>query len=219
MNRKFYNIYQYFAFLIIFPLTVFLWYRELKNIELTLTVIGLPVLTAYIIPYIGTNCTKFWQFDKLRFKFGNFRIYHGFVFGSATGLFGLMFYKISPEYTGITNSIMYGLICGAFLAFWNTLYDIYAVKCKFIKINNKAAYDGKSEYEIVMDYAPVYFYVLGFIYTLFLKFIQFSGCKFPVIICIFYISAHILPVFIYMCMNYAKYKTWGILAYKPEDEK
>ena len=218
MNRKFYAVYQYLAVLIILPLTVFLWYKELKSIELALTVIGLPVLTAYIIPFIGTNCTKFWEFNKLRFKIGKFRAYHGFVFGSATSLFGLMFYKISPEYSGIINSILCGLVCGAFLAFWNTLYDIYAVKCKFIKINNQAAYEGKSEYEAVIDYAPAYFYTLGFIYTLFLKFIQFSGLKYPFVIFIFYVSAHIIPILVYMCLHYIKYKTWGILRYKPKDK-
>lgn len=213
MTRRFFNIYQYIAFIILFPLAFCLWQSVLFNKKLTIVVLGLPILVSYIIPLIGTNITKFWSFN-IKNKTMNIRLYHGFVFGSATSIIGFWFYLISPDYTGILSSLVFAAVCGGFFAFWNTLYDAYAVKCGFIKLNNIAAKNNKSSLEIVCDYAPVYFYTFGFIYALFIKTIEYFSCHtnryFSFIIAGFYMISLAFPILVYMCFHYIKYRDWGL---------
>lgn len=215
--KKFYNIYQYIAFLIIFPLSTYIWYGELKNIEHTLLVISLPVIVAYVIPALGTNVTKLWKFNT-KHRIGNFRIYHGFVLGSVMNIFGYMLYKISPVYNGILESFFFAVIAGSFISFWNWYYDIYAVKAGFIVVNNKPALEGKSAHEIVADYAPVYFFVFGFIYAIYLKILEVYFLnpyeKFYITAILMFLAALILPTAIYMCFSYTKHKDFGIFPYK-----
>lgn len=212
MKRKFFDIYQYIALLILLPIAYLLWKNVLISYKLTIIIVCLPIVVAYIIPLIGTNITKYWEFN-INNKIKNIRLYHGFVFGSATSIIGFMFYLISPIYTGILNSIIFAFICGAFISFWNTFYDYYAVKSGFIKINNLSVKEGKSALEVVCDYAPAYFYTFGFIYSLFIKFMEYTvntNTKFILSAsALFYLSALILPTVIYMCFHYIKYKKWG----------
>ena len=213
MKRSFFDIYQYIALIILFPVAYYLWKNSLNSNKLTIIILGLPIIISYIIPFVGTNITKFWEFN-IKHKVKNIRLYHGFVFGSATSLIGYMFYLISSSYKGVFESVIFAFICGAFISFWNTIYDYNAVRCGFIKINNLAAKQGKTSLETVCDYAPSYFYTLGFIYALFIKFIEFVitvdkniSIILPVIL--FYLSALILPTVVHMCFHYIKYKSWG----------
>ncbi len=221
MNRNFFNIYQYIAFIVIFPLTLFIWYKEFSNIKFAFLFLSLPILTAYIIPAIGTNVTRLWEFNT-RFMIGKFRIYHGFVLGSVTSLFGFMFYKISPNYNGIINSLIFATICGAFIAFWNWIYDIFAVKCGFIIINNKSAYEKKSAHEIVFDYAPVYFYAFGFIYSLYIKYLEYSistNNLLNIFLIYFHIASLTIPPILYAFSSKIKYGIFEIGKYIPLEEK
>jgi len=45
--------------------------------------LGIPVLYAYIVPAVGTNVFRIWEFNT-RLRLGRFRPHHGFVFGSAS---------------------------------------------------------------------------------------------------------------------------------------
>ena len=212
MKRRFFDIYQYIALFVLCPFSYFLWKSALHSNKLTIIILGLPILVSYIIPLIGTNITKFWEFN-IKNKTLNIRPHHGFVFGSTTSLIGFIFYLISPAYTGILNSLIFAVVCGAFIAFWNTLYDYNAVKCGLIKINNISAKKGKSSLEIVWDYAPVYFYTLGFIYALFIKLMEHIkniGLEtFSIkLILLFYMLALTLPTIMYMLFHYKKYKNW-----------
>ena len=45
----------------------------------------MPIAHAYIVPGIGTNVLRVWEFDT-RLRLGRFRPHHGFVFGSATAM-------------------------------------------------------------------------------------------------------------------------------------
>lgn len=216
--RKFYQIYQYVALLLIFPFTVYIWYCAFKNISHVVLLLSLPITVAYVIPALGTNVTKLWKFNNTKYKVGNFRIYHGFVLGSMMSLFGFMLYKISPVYTGMLNTLFFALISGSFIAFWNWYYDIYAIESGFITVNNKPAFDKKSAHEIATDYAPVYFFAFGFIYSIYLKALEYYFSnpyeKFYITVILLFLAALILPTAIYMCFSYAKHKDLGIFPYK-----
>ncbi len=84
--KQFFNIYQYLAPLILTPLSFWLWWRFYEgNLYLTLMAWLMPILFAYIVPGVGTNILKVWEFNT-KFRLGKFRVHHGFVFGSATSL-------------------------------------------------------------------------------------------------------------------------------------
>ena len=218
LRTKFFNIYQYIAFLVIFPLTVIVWYNSLSSIKYTLLAISLPVVTAYIVPAIGTNVTGLWEFNSKKLMIGKFRIYHGFVLGSVTSLFGFLLYKIPSEYLNIKYAIIFGL----FIAIINYLYDAYAIKSGFIIVHNKPAYEGKNAFLIAADYAPIYFFFFGFIYGIYVEIIKYyfnNPIKFSyLIILLMHISALILPTAIYAIASKIRNKTWGIYKYSPKGE-
>ncbi|MBR1617838.1 hypothetical protein IJ670_06770 [bacterium] len=94
---------------------------------------SLPIITAYIVPAIGTNVTGLWEFNNKKLMIGKFRLYHGFVLGSVTSLFGFLFYKIPSEYINIKHALLFGL----FIVVINYVYDVYAIKSGFIIVHNK----------------------------------------------------------------------------------
>lgn len=215
--KKIYNIYQYLAFLIIFPFSTYIWYRELNDIKNTLLIISLPVVVAYVIPALGTNVTKLWSFNT-KYKLGNFRIYHGFVLGASFNIFGFMLYKISPHYTNILETIFFSIISGCFIGFINWYYDIYAVKSGFIIVNNKLAYEKKSAHEIVTDYAPTYFFMFGVVYAIYIKVLEIHFVKpydnFHWILVLMYMISLVIPTSVYSIISYIKYRNFGISQYK-----
>lgn len=214
--KKFYNIYQYAAFLIIFPLSTYLWYLKLRNWTDVLIVISMPVLVAYVIPALGTNVTKLWAFNT-RFKIGNFRFYHGFVLGASINIFGLMLFIVSPEYHGIWQTAFFSLISGGFIGFINWIYDTYAIKAGFIVVYNKETYENKSAHEIAAAYAPIYFFMFGAVYGVFLKVIQhyfavrYDGIGFVIVG--MYLVSLILPTLVYAIFSYIRTGDFGISAY------
>lgn len=215
--KSFYQIYQYAAFLILFPFSVFVWYRELASWLNTFYVVSMPVLVAYVIPGLGTNVTKLWSFNT-RFKIGNFRFYHGFVLGAAMNLMGYMLYRISPQYTGVLDGLFFCLTAGGFIGFINWYYDIYAVKSGFIVLYNRPAYEGKSAHEIVMDYAPVYFFMFGFVYGIYMKTLQAYFAApyehFLWVLAGLYGISLVVPTGVYALWSYVRYGDCCIGAYK-----
>ncbi len=223
MNQRFFNIYQYIAVLIFFPLAFYLWHRELADITYVILILSLPVITAYIVPAVGTNITKLWEFNNKKFMIGKFRLYHGFVLGSVTSIFGYFIYKVSPLWTNMTNAFIISLLGGAFIAFWNVIYDIHAVKCGFIVVNNKSAYEKKSAHEIVFEYAPVYFYCFGFIYCFYIKLIEYFIDKpmnnyFWTVIVFAHLASIFIPTLIYAIFSKKINGYWGIGRYKENDK-
>ena len=79
------RIYQYFRPALLTPLSLALWRREYELRCRRVTVWPVPILWAYIVPGVGTNVCKVWEFD-VAWKLGRFRPHHGFVFGSATSM-------------------------------------------------------------------------------------------------------------------------------------
>ena len=77
----FFNFYQYAAPLIVLPLAYWLWLERMQGEHrLALLVLAIPVVYAYVVPAVGTNVLRVWEFNT-RLKLGRFRPHHGFVFG------------------------------------------------------------------------------------------------------------------------------------------
>jgi hypothetical protein len=160
--RRALSIYQYAAPAVLAPASFALWYREYRgNLMLTATAWLLPVLWAYIVPGIGANVLKVWEFD-VRFRLGRFRPHHGFVFGSATAT--LAWLAHAPPARDPAAAATSALVMCSLLGFWNLLYDIKALQSGILRVYNQPWADGKGEAEIAMDYAPWFFGGFGAVY-------------------------------------------------------
>ena len=214
--KRFYSIYQWVAFLIIYPASLLIWHYILQDWGKVAAISVLPVLVSYIIPAIGTNVTGLWEFN-IKGKLGKFRWYHGFVLGASVNMFGSMMYALSPRYQGVGTSVMFALVMGSFVAFWNWYYDIFAIKAGFITVNNKAKAEGKSAEEITVLYAPVYFFMLGAIYGFYIKIAQLHFSA-PVrwwlwFAAIMHVLALVLPVTVYALISKKVDGNWGVSRY------
>lgn len=161
---KFLRVYQYVVPLALFPASYYLWLRWYdNNHKLVFLTLSMPVLFAYIIPGIGTNWLKLWEFNT-GWKLGRFRPHHGFVFGTAASLLTLLCLESSSVGLGALELVRTGFVVGTVLAFWNWLYDTHAIKAGFIVVYNKAHHQRLGPEAIATDYAPVLFGVFGMCY-------------------------------------------------------
>lgn len=220
-KTKFFNLYQYIAFLVVFPVVAIIWYKNFSSIKYTLLALSLPIITAYIIPAIGTNITKLWEFNNKRLMIGKFRVYHGFVLGSVTSLFGFLLYKIPTQ--DFNEGVLFAFLFGLFISIINFIYDAYAIKAGFIIVHNKPAYEGKNAFIIAADYALIYFFLFGFIYGIYLELLKYyfnNPAEFnQLIITAMHIFSLIIPTAIYAIVSKIRNKTWGVSKYIPEDSK
>lgn len=162
MSRKLLNWYQYLAPVILTPLSFWLWWQEYSgNLYLLSIAWLLPILYAYIVPGIGTNVLKVWEFDT-RLRLGRFRTHHGFVFGSATSMLAWLCHSDSAE--SLSDVMIYAFILASVLGFWNIIYDIRAIQSGLLKVYNQPWADGKDAAAITMDYAPWFFGGFGAVY-------------------------------------------------------
>jgi len=209
------NLVQIVA-LLFFPFTVILWYVTIDDIFSVAHLVLMPVIIWYLIPFVGTNIFKLWKFNT-KYKFGNFSIFHGIILGSAINISGYLMYIISPDYVNIFNTIVFAGIGASFITFTNWLYDIYAMKNKYLVVNTNIS-KGKRAIEIAEDYVPPYFYSFGFIYCIFVKVFQFHiqnpMKNIYLIILLFYVLEFIVPNIVYMINSYVKYKNFGIKKYE-----
>jgi len=139
------RLYPYIAPVILTPLAFYLWYRNYYAVVI-------PIVWAYIVPGIGTNVLKMWEFD-VRLRLGRFRPHHGFVFGSATATIAWLVRDHGA------------LVTAAVLFLVNFLYDVQALRAGILHVYNQPWADGKGEVAIVLDYAPWFFGVFGLIYA------------------------------------------------------
>lgn len=164
MSRRLLNWYQYLAPAILTPLSFWLWWREYSGDLYLLSITWLlPILYAYIVPGIGTNVLKVWEFDT-RLRLGRFRPHHGFVFGSATSMLAWLCHVKPAE--GLFDVAIYAFILASVLGFWNIIYDIRAIQSGLLKVYNQPWADGKDATAITMDYAPWFFGGFGAVYGL-----------------------------------------------------
>ena len=162
--RRFFSLYQYLAPVLLFPLSYWLWLERCDyDHRFVVLVLSVPVLFAYVIPGLGTNWLKLWEFHT-RWRLGKFRPHHGFVFGTATSLFALLCVDAHPSGLGVWEVIRAGFVMGSVLAFWNWLYDIVAIKTGLIVVYNRPHFQKLGPEAIATDYAPVLFGVFGLCY-------------------------------------------------------
>lgn len=158
----FFRIYQYLAPLLLFPLSWWLWWLRYGDHRQVAIVISLPVVFAYVVPALGTNWLKLWEFHT-RLRLGRFRPHHGFVFGTATSLFALVALPY-PMTGGIGEAARSAFVLGSVLAFWNWLYDALAIRAGFITFYNRRWHEGADPEAIALDYAPFIFGGFGACY-------------------------------------------------------
>jgi hypothetical protein len=160
--RRVLSAYQYIAPAILAPAAFLLWQREYNgNVKLTMAALLVPVLWAYIVPGIGTNILKVWEFDT-RFRLGRFRPHHGFVFGSATAM--LAWFVHAAPARDAWDVIRSGMVMCSVIGFWNVLYEVKALQSGLLRVYNQPWAEGKGEAEIALDYAPWFFGGFGAIY-------------------------------------------------------
>jgi len=155
------TIYQYLAPAVLAPTSFVLWRREYGgDLQLVLAAWLVPVLWAYVVPGIGTNVLKVWEFNT-RLRLGRFRPHHGFVFGSATATLAWLVHVPVHDLFGVARSAF--VLCSV-LAFWNLLYDVKALQARILSVYNQPWADDHGEAAIAMDYAPWFFGGFGAVY-------------------------------------------------------
>lgn len=157
------RLYQYVAPVLLTPASLYLWWSEYGNAPQVLMAWLVPILWAYIVPAVGTNVCKVWEFDA-RWKLGRFRPHHGFVFGSATATLAWLVHGQSAG--NIADILRFALILCSMLGFWNLLYDIKALRAGVLKVYNQPWADGQGEEAIAFDYSPWFFGGFGAAYGL-----------------------------------------------------
>jgi hypothetical protein len=154
--------YQYVAPAVLTPLSFWLWWQyHGGDFWLVLTAWLLPILYAYIVPGVGTNVLKVWEFDTA-FRLGRFRPHHGFVFGSATAAVAWLVHGAPAE--SFLDIVRLSVVFASVLGFWNLLYDVVALESGHLRVYNQPWADGKDAASVAMDYAPWFFAGFGAIY-------------------------------------------------------
>jgi len=171
------RLYQYIAPAILTPLSFYLWWNEYYNWPQTLVAWLIPVLWAYIVPAVGTNICKVWEFD-VKWKLGRFRPHHGFVFGSATATLAWLIH--GQQSHGVFEILRFALILCSVLGFWNLLYEVKALHSGMLKVYNQPWADGEGAVAIAFDYAPWFFGGFGFAHGLSIGILEFLVTEFGV---------------------------------------
>jgi hypothetical protein len=216
---KFFNLYQYITPLLLFPLSYTLWLRQFDgNHRFVWLMLSMPVLFAYIIPGLGTNWLKLWEFNT-RLRLGKFRPQHGFVFGTATSLLALLCLVSPTTDFSLMEFIRAGFILGSVLAFWNWLYDMYAIKAGFLVVYNKAYAQKLDPGAIAADYAPVLFGIFGICYGLIIRLSQYYLLElgrwdyYGFLLVGGNVAGLTIPVLAFMLYSYLKYGETGLKSF------
>lgn len=157
------RLYQYIAPALLAPLSLYLWWTEYQNVPQVLVAWLIPILWAYIVPAVGTNICKVWEFD-VRWKLGRFRPHHGFVFGSATATIAWLIH--GQPANGVGDILRFAVILCSVLGFWNLLYEVKALRVGVLKVYNQPWAENRGEEAIAFDYAPWFFGGFGAVHGL-----------------------------------------------------
>lgn len=212
--KKVLSVYQYVAPAVLAPLSFFLWYQEYSgNLKLVAVAWLVPILWAYIVPGIGTNVLKMWEFDA-RLRLGRFRIHHGFVFGSATATIAWLLHRQAAD--GVGAILLNALVVGSVLGFWNLLYDIKALESGILRVYNQPWAEGKSPADIALDYAPWFFGGFGAIYGAGMAWVEqtekqdgLATGDFTMALVLITVLSCVLPTAGYMVQSVARHGHWG----------
>lgn len=162
--RRFFDLYQWLGPLILGPLALLGWWRHYDgNGPLVAIAIGVPVLHAYIVPGIGTNVLRMWEFDT-RLRLGRFRPHHGFVFGSATALIALPLAGTPDPAPAAGDVAATATLFGAVLLTVNWIYDALALRAGVLHVYNQPHADGAGCWAVAGDYVVWFFGLFGVIH-------------------------------------------------------
>ena len=140
------RLYPYIAPLVLTPLAFWLWRGDLTGWLV-------PILWAYIVPAVGTNVLKVWEFDT-GLRLGRFRPHHGFVFGSAAAMLGWLIHAYA-NHVWVYAAVLFAV---------NFAYDVAALRAGILRVYNQPFADGRGATAIAMDYAPWFFGGFGAVY-------------------------------------------------------
>ncbi len=161
--RRAFETYQYLAPAVLTPLGAWLWWRHYDgNVALAAIAVLVPIAHAYIVPAIGTNVLRVWEFDT-RLRLGRFRPHHGFVFGSATALLMLFVIGEPAAHPTAADAVRTGVLAACLLGVANWLYDAAAIRAGILKVYNQPWADGRGPGSIAGDYAVWFFGGFGLI--------------------------------------------------------
>jgi hypothetical protein len=217
----FFRVYQYVVPLALFPLCYWLWYtRYGGDHRLTLFALSIPIVFSYVVPALGTNWLRIWEFNT-RWKLGRFRPQHGFLFGTATSLFGLLCLGYPPQTFDGWEFFRSGFVMASVLGFWNWLYDTYAIRVGFLRVYNRAFAEDRGPEAIATEYCPVFFGSFGFCYGIAIRageyYLGASGRPdffWPVLL-LSLGAVLTFPVFFYMALFFATTGQTGLRSYDP----
>jgi hypothetical protein len=173
---KFFQVYQYAAPLVLLPLGWWLWWLRFHDHRLVAVALSFPIVFAYVIPALGTNWLRLWEFNT-RLRLGRFRPHHGFVFGSATSLLAIAALPLSTGAPTLGGLLQSAFVLGSVLAFWNWLYDGLAIRAGYISIHTRLAHEGADAETVAGDYAPIFFGVFGACYAVVLRLVEWRLCN------------------------------------------
>lgn len=162
--RRLFETYQYAAPAVLTPLGAWLWWRHYDEVvALAAIALMVPIAHAYLVPGVGTNILKVWEFDT-RLRLGRFRPHHGFVFGSATAMLALLTVGAPSAQLAPSEVVRSAVLTGLLLGGINWLYDVAAIRSGILRVYNQPWADGGQPAAIVSDYAPWFFGGFGLVY-------------------------------------------------------
>jgi hypothetical protein len=217
----FFRIYEYVVPLALFPLSYWLWWSRYRyDHRLTLFALTIPIVFSYVVPALGTNWLRIWEFNT-GWKLGRFRPQHGFLFGTATSLFGLLCLGYPPRTLDAWEFFRSGFIMASVLAFWNWLYDVQAIRVGLLRVYNRAYAENRGPEAVATEYCPVFFGSFGFCYGIAIRTGEFylavagrSDLFWPLlIVCL--LGALTAPVLAYMSLSLATTGRTGLQSYMP----
>ena len=218
--RRFYNVYQFVAPLLFFPLAYWLWWRRYDgDHELAALIMFVPVVSYYLLVGIGIMKFRMWRFNTWP-TIGGMRPHHGFVISTAAALFFYVCLRMVPVGdTGLAGIFTAAFLGASVFAFWNWWYETYAIKSGFISIYTKLIADGATAEEAVTDYAPFFFGSMGACYGGFVMTAEnlLSASKDPLLYWIVAVcggvSMIVVPVIVYMLACRLRHGYWGLESY------
>lgn len=135
------------------------WWRFSGDLKVVSVAVLLPLVYGYVMPFIGINILKNWQF-KGGWRIGGMYVHHGFMYASKLSFFGfapLMILSIEMP-VWILNCLWIGMT--------SVLYACTAWLQDHLSFSFGIVIDPKSGLSLnVNRYAPVCFSLIGLLYT------------------------------------------------------
>lgn len=151
----------------LFILMAYVWQVFMKTTLFTIYVLLLPVLYGYIVPGIATNVLKKWRF-KGKMLIGNYYLHHGFNYASKMSF--MLFISLITVVPGaklpLGQILAIIMVSGVLHAYVYWIADICLVKTDMLELSDTSFRKGKSPEEIVFQYAPISFFLLGATYAI-----------------------------------------------------